>query len=153
MAKIAVVGVGGWGKNHARALSELEALSAVCDVDANKAKTFADKYDVNSYTSIDEMLKNEKLDGTIVSTPTSTHFAVAKQIMERRINVLVEKPMAPSFAECEQMRTIAKRNNIILTTGYIERFNPPVNDVKNFIAQKKYGDVLCWNSTGRTECL
>lgn len=142
MAKIAVVGVGGWGKNHARALSELEALSAVCDVDANKAKTFADKHDVNSYTSIDEMLKNEKLDGAIVSTPTSTHFAVAKQIMERRINVLVEKPMAPSFAECEQMRTIAKHNNIILTTGYIERFNPAVNDVKNFIAQKKYGDVL-----------
>lgn len=142
MAKIAVVGVGGWGKNHARALSELEALSAVCDVDANKAKTFADKYDVNSYTSIDEMLKNEKLDGAIVSTPTSTHFAVAKQIMEKRINVLVEKPMAPSFAECEQMRTISKRNNVLLTTGYIERFNPAVNDVKNFIAQKKYGDVL-----------
>lgn len=142
MTKIAVVGVGGWGKNHARALSELEALSAVCDVDANKAKTFADKYDVNSYASIGEMLENEKIDGAIVSTPTSTHFAVAKQIMERRINVLVEKPMAPSFAECEQMRTIAKRNNVLLTTGYIERFNPAVNDVKNFIAQKKYGDVL-----------
>ncbi len=142
MAKIAVVGVGGWGKNHARALSEMEALSAVCDVDANKAKTFADKYDVNSYTSIDEMLNNEKLDGAIVSTPTSTHFAVAKQIMEQRINVLVEKPMAPSFAECDQMRTLAKRNNVLLTTGYIERFNPAVNDVKNFIAQKKYGDVL-----------
>ena len=142
MAKIAVVGVGGWGKNHARALSELEALSAVCDVDANKAKTFADKYDVNSYTSMDEMLNNEKLDGAIVSTPTSTHFAVAKQIMEQHINVLVEKPMAPSFAECDQMRTLAKRNNVLLTTGYIERFNPAVNDVKNFIAQKKYGDVL-----------
>ncbi|MGH9910045.1 MAG: Gfo/Idh/MocA family protein, partial [Nitrososphaerales archaeon] len=95
-----------------------------------------------SYTSIDEMLKNEKLDGAIISTPTSTHFAVTKQIMEQRINVLVEKPMAPSFAECDQMRTLAKRNNVLLTTGYIERFNPAVNDVKNFIAQKKYGDVL-----------
>ena len=142
MAKIAVVGVGGWGKNHVRALSELDALSVVCDVDACRVKTFADKYDVNSYTSIDDMLKNEKLDGAIISTPTSTHFAVAKQIMECRINVLVEKPMAPSSAECEQMRSIAKRNHVILTTGYIERFNPAVNQVKNFISQKKYGDVL-----------
>lgn len=142
MVKIAVVGVGGWGKNHVRALSELDALSGVCDVDACRAKTFADKYDVNSYTSIDDMLKNEKLDGAIISTPTSTHFAVAKQIMECRINVLVEKPMAPSSAECEQMRSIAKRNHVIITTGYIERFNPAVNQVKNFISQKKYGDVL-----------
>ncbi|MEE8132107.1 MAG: Gfo/Idh/MocA family oxidoreductase [Nitrososphaerales archaeon] len=142
MAKIAVVGVGGWGKNHVRALSELDALSVVCDVDACRVKSFADKYDVNSYTSIDDMLKNEKLDGAIISTPTSTHFAVAKQIMECRINVLVEKPMAPSSAECEQMRSIAKRNHVIITTGYIERFNPAVNQVKNFISQKKYGDVL-----------
>jgi len=142
MVKIAVVGVGGWGKNHARALSELGALSAVCDADESRAKTFADKYSVNSYTSIDDILKNEKLDGAIISTPTSTHFAVAKQFMEHRINVLVEKPMAPSSTECEQMRTIAKRNNVILTTGYIERFNPAVNEVKNFISQKKYGDLL-----------
>ena len=142
MVKIAVVGVGGWGKNHARALSELDALSAICDADESRAKTFADKYDVNSHASIDDMLKNEKLDGAIISTPTSTHFTIAKQFMEHRINVLVEKPMAPSSAECEQLRTVARRNNVILTTGYIERFNPAVNEVKNFISQKKYGDVL-----------
>ncbi len=142
MVKIAVVGVGGWGKNHARALSELDTLSAICDTDESRAKTFADKYDVNAYTSIDDMLKNEKLDGAIISTPTSTHFTIAKQFMEHRINVLVEKPMAPSSTECEQLRTIARRNNTILTTGYIERFNPAVNEVKNLISQKKYGDVL-----------
>ncbi|MEM2760549.1 MAG: Gfo/Idh/MocA family oxidoreductase [Nitrososphaerales archaeon] len=142
MTKIAVVGVGGWGKNHVRVLSELESLCAVCDIDAEKAKTFADRYKVNSYTSINEMLENEKLDGAIVSTPTTTHLAVAKQLMEHHINVLVEKPMAPSSLECEQMRTIAKRNNVLLTTGYIERFNPAVNDVKNIIADKRYGEVL-----------
>jgi UDP-N-acetylglucosamine 3-dehydrogenase len=142
MTRIAVVGAGGWGKNHARALSELRALSAICDSDQDRAKTFADKYNVNAYNSVEAMLSNEKLNGAIVSTPTSTHFAIAKQIMEHHINVLVEKPMAPSSQECEQMRTIEKRNNVILTTGYIERFNPAVNDVKNFIAQKKYGDLL-----------
>ncbi len=142
MAKIAVVGVGGWGKNHARVLSELGSLSAICDVDAVRAKTFADKYNVKPYTVIDEMLKNEKIDGVIISTPSSTHFGVARYFMENQIGVLVEKPMAPSSAECEQMRDIAKRNKVVLTTGYIERFNPAVNDVKNFISQKKYGDLL-----------
>ena len=142
MAKIAVVGVGGWGKNHARVLSELGSLSAICDVDAVRAKTFADKYNVKPYTVIDEMLKNEKFDGAIISTPSSTHFGVARYFMENQIGILVEKPMAPSSAECEQMRDIAKCNKVVLTTGYIERFNPAVNDVKNFISQKKYGDLL-----------
>jgi len=142
MVKIAVIGVGGWGKNHARALSELNALSAVCDADQERAETFAGKYGVNWYTSVDDLLKNEKPDGAVVSTPTFTHFAIAKQVMEKRINVLVEKPMAPSSAECEQMVATAKRNNVLLTTGYIERFNPAVNDVKNLINSKKYGDVL-----------
>jgi UDP-N-acetylglucosamine 3-dehydrogenase len=142
MVKIAVIGTGGWGKNHARALSELNALSAVCDADQERAENFGGKYGVNWYTSVDDLLKNEKLDGAVVSTPTVTHFAIAKQVMEKRINVLVEKPMAPSSAECEQMVTAAKRNNVIITTGYIERFNPAVNDVKNFITSKKYGDVL-----------
>jgi len=142
MVKIAVIGVGGWGKNHARALSELNALCAVCDVDQERVKTLAGKYGVNWYTTVDDLLKNEKLDGAVVSTPTVTHFAIAKQIMEKKINALVEKPMAPSSAECEQLVSIAKRNNVILTTGYIERFNPAVNDVKNFITGKQYGDVL-----------
>tara|TARA_Y100000780_G_scaffold177330_1_gene162575 strand:+ start:1920 stop:2858 length:939 start_codon:yes stop_codon:yes gene_type:complete len=142
MVKIAVIGIGGWGKNHVRALSELNALSAICDADTSRAETFANKYDVNSYTSIDEMLKNETFDGVIISTPSSTHFTIAKQLMENGINILVEKPMAPSSTECEQMRIIAKRNNVVLATGYIERFNPVVNEVKNFISEKKYGDVL-----------
>lgn len=142
MVNVAVVGVGGWGKNHARALSELNALKAICDIDSEKAKTYASKYGVNSYSSVDELLKNEKLDGVVVSTPTSTHFTVAKQIMEKGLNIFVEKPIASSSLEGEQMATIARRNSVVFTAGYIERFNPAVNDVKSLIADKKYGDVL-----------
>jgi len=142
MVKVAVIGVGGWGKNHARALYELNALSAVCDADQERAKTLASKYGVNWYTSVDDLLRDEKPDGAVVATPTFTHFAIAKQVMEKKVNALVEKPMAPSSAECEQLVAMAKRDNVVLTTGYIERFNPAVNDVKNIIANKKYGDVL-----------
>ena len=142
MVRIAVVGVGEWGKNHARILSELGALGAICDTDESKARSFSEKYNVNSYTSVDEMLKNEKLGGAVISTPTSTHFAVSQKLMEHRVNVLVEEPMASSSMDCEQMRTMAKRNNVILIAGSVERFNTAVNEVKNFISQKKYGDAL-----------
>ncbi|MGH9877550.1 MAG: Gfo/Idh/MocA family protein, partial [Nitrososphaerales archaeon] len=113
MVKIAVIGVGGWGKHHARVLFELNALNAICDTDQQRAEAFAGKYGVNWYTSVDDLLKNEKPDGAVISTPTITHFAIAKQVMEKRVNALVEKPMAPSSAECEQMVTIAKRNNVV----------------------------------------
>lgn len=101
MPRIAVVGVGRWGESHARALSDLDALCAVCDIDAGRAKTVGGKYDVHSYTSIEEMLKNEKLDGAVVNTPTSTHLTIGKELMEHRIHVLVEAPMAVSSTECE----------------------------------------------------
>ncbi|MFQ5940245.1 MAG: Gfo/Idh/MocA family protein [Nitrososphaerales archaeon] len=142
MVKIAVVGVEVWEKNYADALSKLDALSAVYGTDASRVKNFGDRYHVNSYTSIEEMIKNEELDGAIINTPASTRFVVAKQFMEHRINVLVEKPMGVSSSECEQMYTIAKRNNVILTAGCLERFNPAVKNVKEFISQKKYGDML-----------
>lgn len=81
MAKIAVIGTGGWGKNHARVLSELNALNSICDIDQQRAEALAGKYGVNWYTSVDDLLKNEKPDGAVISTPTVTHFAIAKQVM------------------------------------------------------------------------
>ena len=106
MVKIAVIGIGGWGKNHVRALSELNALSAICDTDTSRVETFADKYNVNSYTSIDEMLKNETFDGVIISTPSSTHFTIAKQLMENGINILVPPFINPGDKIVLDTRTL-----------------------------------------------
>src|ERR687888_751479 len=141
--RLAIIGVGGWGKNHARVLHDLGVLVAICDVNAQLAKEIADKYNVKSYHSIDEMLGNErKLDACLVCTPTKTHFAVAKKIMERGINVFVEKPLSFSSKECEEMVEVAKKKRVILTSGYIERFNPAVQDIKQIIDSKTYGDLL-----------
>ena len=57
MVRIAVIGTGGWGKNHVRVLSELGSLVAVCDLDASRAKAFAEKYRVKGYSSVDELLE------------------------------------------------------------------------------------------------
>lgn len=141
--KIAVIGVGGWGKNHARVLNELGALTAICDMDANRSKEIASRYEAASYTSVDEMLEREKgLDACLVCTPTKTHSVVARKIMEKGINVFVEKPLSFSSKECEEMMQVAERKKVILTSGYIERFNPSVKDVKLLIEGKVYGDLL-----------
>jgi UDP-N-acetylglucosamine 3-dehydrogenase len=141
--KLAVVGVGGWGKNHARVLHEIGALAAVCDSDIVRSKEIADRYGVKCYSSLDEMLDTEStLDGCLVCTPTKSHCTIAKKIMEKEINVFVEKPLSFSSIECEELIAVTERKKVILTSGYIERFNPAVQDVKEIIEKKSYGDLL-----------
>lgn len=141
--RLAIIGVGGWGKNHARVLDELGVLEAICDTDLPLARKIAYKHNANPYNSIDEMLTKEKtLDACLVCTPTKSHFAVAKKIMERGIHVFVEKPLSFSSRECQEMTQIAEKRKVILTSGYIERFNPAVQDVKRLIEGKVYGDLL-----------
>jgi UDP-N-acetylglucosamine 3-dehydrogenase len=141
--KLAIVGVGGWGKNHARVLHDFGTLVAICEIDLQRGKELADKYGATLYSSVDDMLNNErKLDACLVCTPTKTHYTIAKKIMEKGINVFVEKPLAFSSKECEEMTDIAEKKKVILTSGYVERFNPAVQEVKRLIDCNKYGDLL-----------
>lgn len=139
---MAQIGVGGWGKNHARVLSQLGVLAAICDADQNKAIETGQKYNVNHYTSLDDMLNNEDIDAVFVCTPTATHFDVATKIIQKKKNVFVEKPMTYKSEEGQQLLELAKKNGVLLTCGYIERFNPAVDGVKNFVKSKKYGDLI-----------
>jgi UDP-N-acetylglucosamine 3-dehydrogenase len=142
VSKIAVIGVGGWGKNHARVLKELGCLAAVCDLDTARAKEIAARYGAQSYSSIDDMLGKERLDGCLVCTPTKTHAVVAKKMMERGVNTFVEKPMSFSSKECEEMMQVAEKKKVVLTSGYVERFNPAVSDARKLIEGGMYGDPM-----------
>ena len=140
--KIGIIGVGGWGKNHSRVLHDFGVLTSICDMDKIKAKNLATRYNVNHYGSIDDMIDTESLDACLVCTPTKTHYPVATKLMEKGINVFVEKPLSYSSKECEEMIQIAKKNKISLTCGYIERFNPAVQEVKKILSEKMYGELL-----------
>lgn len=140
--KIGIIGVGGWGKNHSRVLHDFGVLTSICDMDKIKAKNLATRYNVNHYGSIDDMIDTESLDACLVCTPTKTHYPVATKLMEKGINVFVEKPLSYSSKECEEMIQIAKKNKISLTCGYIERFNPAVQEVKKILSDNVYGELL-----------
>ncbi len=140
--KIAQIGTGGWGKNHTRVLSQLGVLCAVCDSDQARCKEYGEQYSVNYYQSLDEMIKNEEFDAAIVVTPTSTHTKIATKLIEAKKHVFVEKPLTYDSAEGEKLKELADKNKIILTCGYIERFNPVVDTVKSYVKDQKYGQLV-----------
>lgn len=140
--KVVQIGTGGWGKNHARILSQLGVLSAVCDVEPIKAKEFGAKFSVNYYSSIESLTNSEKFDAAFICTPTSTHFSIAAKLLQQKKNVFVEKPMTYLSHEGEELQRLAHKNKVILTCGYIERFNPAVTLVKEYLRTKKYGELI-----------
>jgi len=140
--KIVQIGTGGWGKNHTRILSELGVLVAICDANPDKSKEYGEKYSVNNYESLDELLRSEEFDGAFVVTPTSTHTQIAMKLLEARKHVFVEKPMTYKSEDGEKLAKLAEKNKVILTCGYIERFNPAVDIVKKIVNEKKYGDLV-----------
>ena len=140
--KVVQIGTGGWGKNHARILSHLGVLCAICDVDKEKSEEFGKKYSVNSYDSIDSLLNSEEFDAAFVCTPTSTHYSIASQLIQSHKHVFVEKPLTYLSEEGEDLLELSNKNKIVLSCGYIERFNPAVGVVKDFVKSKKYGELV-----------
>ena len=140
--KIVQIGTGGWGKNHSRILSEFGVLSAICDTNSNLADEIGKKYTVNSYDSLETLLKKEEFDAALICTPTSTHTKIASNLIENKKHVFVEKPLTYLSEDGQKLIEAAKKNNVILTCGYIERFNPAVGTVKDFLKTKKYGDLI-----------
>ena len=140
--KVAQIGTGGWGKNHTRILSQLGVLTAVCDTDKERSKEYSEKYSVNSYDSVDALLDSENFDAAFICTPTSTHSQIANQLIQKKKNVFIEKPLTYLSEEGEDLLELAKKNNVIMTCGYIERFNPAVDLVKNYVKSKKYGELV-----------
>jgi len=140
--KIVQIGTGGWGKNHTRVLSQLGVLVAVCDTDSQKSKEYGEKYSVNHYTTLEDIISFEEFDGAFVVTPTSTHTEIAKKLLEAKKHVFVEKPMTYKSEDGDTLTKLAEKNKVILTCGYIERFNPAVDVVKNIVKEKKFGDLV-----------
>ena len=107
--KIVQIGTGGWGKNHTRILSELGVLVAICDANLEKSKEYGEKYSVNYYQSIEELLESEEFDGAFVVTPTSTHTKIAMKLLESKKHVFVEKPMTYKSEDGEKLARLAEK--------------------------------------------
>ena len=117
--KVAQIGVGGWGKNHSRILSEFGVLSAVCDENSERAEEFGKKYSVNFYNSFENLLDQEVFDAALVCTPTITHSDIATKLIKNKKHVFIEKPMTYLSDDGQNLVDLAKRNKVILTLSLI----------------------------------
>lgn len=125
--------MGAFGRNHLRVLRELEtagegaALVAAVDPDPARAEEAAKQYGISVFATIEELLKIDlKLDAAIVAVPTVKHHEVAAALIEAGLDLLVEKPLAASLAEADDLIAKAERGGRILQPGHLERFNPAV---------------------------
>ncbi|RMF06289.1 gfo/Idh/MocA family oxidoreductase [Candidatus Woesearchaeota archaeon] len=141
--KTAVIGVGSMGRNHARVLYDLpeSELVAVCDSDEKTAREISKRYNCNAYTDYKELIEKEMPDAVVIAVPTKLHKKVAVDFMNKGINVLIEKPIASSVEEAEEIIETAEKNKVKLMVGHIERFNPAIMELKKNIDDGKLGKI------------
>jgi UDP-N-acetylglucosamine 3-dehydrogenase len=142
--RAAVVGLGGFGKHHARVLNDLGALAAVCDLVEEKASLYGKKYHVEHFLDVGEM-GGEELDAAVIATPTVTHAAVALQLMKQGVRyLLLEKPFAINAAEAREVAARARDEGAELMVGFIERFNQAVVAIRELIGRGEIGAPILY---------
>jgi UDP-N-acetylglucosamine 3-dehydrogenase len=141
---VAVIGTGFWGKNHARIYDELENtnLVAVCDTNPEHVKDIAKKYGAKPYTNSVDMLKNSEIEAVSVCTPSTSLSKEALKCLNSAKHVLVEKPMATDTKQAKKLIDTAKANGLYLTVGFLTRFIPGVQQIKQAIAMKEIGEFV-----------
>jgi UDP-N-acetylglucosamine 3-dehydrogenase len=141
---VAVIGIGFWGKNHARVYKELENtnLIAVCDVNPERAKTIAEQYGVKAYTNSSDMLKDPEIQAVSVCTWSTKLAEEALKCLNTGKHVLVEKPMATDTKQAQTLIDTAKANDLYLSVGFLMRFIPGIQQIKQAVETKKIGELV-----------
>jgi predicted dehydrogenase len=145
---VAVVGVGVFGRNHARVYKELEQqgepvrLVGVVDPDLNRADAVAREFGCRGFGSVRQMLTtHSEVRAATVASPTVHHLAVARELMEGGVDVLIEKPMAATLDEADELVQLAAKHKRIGQVGHLERFNPAVRATLPLLTQPMFFEV------------
>ncbi len=128
--RVAVIGAGAFGRNHARVYHQLQqeragvALAGVVDNNRDRAEAVAREFSTQAYSSIAEL--KGRIDAASIAVPTVHHLPLARAAMEAGADVLIEKPLATSLAEADELVAVAERTRRVAQVGHLERFNPAV---------------------------
>jgi UDP-2-acetamido-3-amino-2,3-dideoxy-glucuronate N-acetyltransferase len=140
--RVAVVGVGYWGKNLARNFHELGALEALCDPDGSVEAACRHGYrDVRFCAEYRELLADPAIDAVVLATPAISHFEMARAALEAEKDVFVEKPLALDVAQGEQLVKLAESKRRILMVGHILRCHPAIVKLQKLIQEGTLGRI------------
>lgn len=139
MGKIAVIGVGHLGKQHARLYAELGHLAGVVDILEPRAQEVAGQYNTSSYADYRELFG--KVDAVSIAVPTVNHAEIGIDFMEHGIDVLIEKPIASTLEQAKALIDAAHRNKRVLQVGHVERFNPVVMAAREAATKPQFFEI------------
>jgi predicted dehydrogenase len=136
--KVGVIGVGYLGRFHAEkyALMDNADLIGVVDVNKERAEQVAKKLKTDAYVDYKEFIK--KIDAASIVVPTPEHFTISKKCLENNVDVLIEKPMAATVEEADELIRISEAGGKIIQVGHLERFNPAVVALKDVIQMPRF---------------
>ena len=141
--RVAVIGAGAFGRNHARVYRQLHQegteLAAIVDTDAARAAAVSREFGNPPCLSLAEL--RGRVDAASVAVPTVEHLKVARALMEAGIDVLIEKPLAPSLAEADEIIRVAQRTGRVAQVGHLERFNPAVRATVPLLTRPMFFEV------------
>lgn len=145
-----VVGLGYWGPNLLRVLAEMQNVEVkwICDLEPPRLARFARRYPACAQTAdIDHLINDEELDAIFFATPVFTHYDLASKSLEAGKHTFVEKPLAPSGEQADQLLDLAETLGLTLMCGHTFLYSPPVRMVKDMLVREELGDVFFVSSS------
>jgi len=140
--RVAVVGAGEFGRNHVRVWRELEGaeLAGIIDTNAERAAKVASEFGTKVIGDLDA-LAAERVNAVSVAVPTREHARVGCRLLDAGMDILVEKPIAASLEEADELIASAARSGSILQIGHVERFNPAVVAAQKIVLRPMFFEV------------
>ncbi len=140
--RIAVLGCGGWGSNHLRVFTELGTLDAACDPDGARLRDVGERYPgVRTTPSAAEIFADARIDAVVIATPASTHGTLAMDALKAGKDVLVEKPLALSLQEAEELCETAERDGRVLAVGHVLEYHPATEKLEELVSSGSLGRI------------
>ncbi len=139
--RVGVIGVGYLGQYHAEKYSQMDNVNlvGVADIDQARAEAIAARYDSRAFKDYRDLLC--KVDAVSIVVPTESHFDVGLESLKRDVDVMIEKPMTTTLEQADKLIEIAETKRRILQVGHLERFNPAVLALKDFITRPMFIEV------------
>jgi len=144
LISLGIIGLGRWGPNLLRNFASMEGVSIrmVCDIDNTRLLLIQKRYPgILCTTYPHDIFGRRDIDCVVISTPLSAHFSLARQRLESGYHVLVEKPLAASSQECEELIEIAKRKGKLLFVGHTFIYNSGIKAAKGYIERGELGKI------------
>jgi predicted dehydrogenase len=148
MINVAVIGVGAFGRNHARVYQQLQKqgdavrLVGVVDSDVARADAVAKEFGTRAFGSIEQLLTtHSEIQAASVAVPTREHLKTVRLLLQAGVDVLIEKPLTASLAEADELIRLSQEHGRIAQVGHLERFNPAVRATAPLVTQPMFFEV------------